>query len=716
VTTGLGPTQNGTPINITIDGSKLNGEHGYHATEKTIIRGERIINFKDGAGIFLDKGSDGSSIKGNIIGIDKDGKEQNNKYGVLISNSSDNWIGGWTKSVGEPPGNVISGNSYGIRIIGKDAKKNRVFGNLIGTNKDESSKVGNRTGVSIENAPENLIGGGKYAGNVISDNQWNGIFIFGEDARGNKVLGNLIGTDKDGEEKLGNGENGVDIALAPENEIGGKWDGAGNVISGNGDSGVTISEKSAKGNKVLGNLIGTDKDGEEKLGNGDNGVQIWDAPENVIGGVEKGAGNVISGNEKDGVEIWKEGAKGNKVLGNQIGTDKDGEEKLGNGKGGVDISNAPENVIGGVEKGAGNVISGNEFFGINIQRKYAKSNKVLGNLIGTDKDGEEKLGNGGSGVTIWGSPENVIGGEQKGAGNVISGNEGDGVNILKKGAKGNKVLGNLIGTDKDGEKKLGNGENGVDINSAPENVIGGAYSSRNYISGNFEHGVVIYGKSALKNKVQGNAIGILPSYKDAENGENGVRISRSASNNIIGEEEPKGHAAGNWIVTKNKSGVVVMGVLGRYPKRNAILSNNIRIVEIKSDKASQKAIGIDLGNNGPTYNDRFPYGSNSRQNYPVLDSTILNNKLAIKGSLNSRSGKAYTIQFFKGKCDPKKGELSYNFFDSTSVVTDEQGNGKFEYESESYGYVKVGDFISATATDPDGNTSEFSECIPVEEE
>ena len=89
----------------------------------------------------------------------------------------------------------------------------------------------------------------------------------------------------------------------------------------------------------------------------------------------------------------------------------------------------------------------------------------------------------------------------------------------------------------------------------------------------------------------------------------------------------------------------------------------------------------------------------------------------LKGSLNSIRGKTYTIQFFSGTCDPKKGELSYNFLYSTSVKTDQKGDAIIESESESYAsYVEVGDFISATATNPDGNTSEFSPCVPVEEE
>ena len=73
------------------------------------------------------------------------------------------------------------------------------------------------------------------------------------------MLGNFIGTDVSGTYAVANAE-GVKIALAPGNTIGGSVAGAGNLISGNA-TGVDIFNPAATGNVVFGNLIGTDSTG-----------------------------------------------------------------------------------------------------------------------------------------------------------------------------------------------------------------------------------------------------------------------------------------------------------------------------------------------------------------------------------------------------------------------------------------------------------------------
>jgi len=90
---------------------------------------------------------------------------------------------------------------------------------------------------------------------------------------------------------------------ASNNTIGGTEIGAGNVISGNQLSGVYIGLR-ANNNTVQGNLIGTDATGEGALGNGTDGISIFqDAVDNIIGGDEQGAGNIIAFNAEVGVLI-----------------------------------------------------------------------------------------------------------------------------------------------------------------------------------------------------------------------------------------------------------------------------------------------------------------------------------------------------------------------------------------------------------------------------
>ena len=129
---------------------------------------------------------------------------------------------------------------------------------------------------------------------------------------------------------------------------------------------MRIIGAASTGNQVLGNLIGTDVAGTADLGNLQDGVVIWDAPGNTIGSAQPGEGNVISGNATYGVRIVFEGASGNQVLGNLIGTDAAGATGLGNDQDGVVIWDAPDNTIGGGQPEEGNVISGNATYGVRI--------------------------------------------------------------------------------------------------------------------------------------------------------------------------------------------------------------------------------------------------------------------------------------------------------------------------------------------------------------
>jgi CSLREA domain-containing protein len=176
-----------------------------------------------------------------------------------------------------------------------------------------------------------------------------GILLEGSGATGNKVEGNFIGTDASGTLALPNVGNGVYISGAPSNSIGGPQAAQTNVISGNGQSGVEISDSEATANKVERNYIGTDASGTQDLGNSLDGVHIKDAPNNTIGGslFPNDGSNLISGNDSDGVAISGTGATGNRVLSNLIGLKASlNEVPLGNSGHGVHIDNASNSTIG----------------------------------------------------------------------------------------------------------------------------------------------------------------------------------------------------------------------------------------------------------------------------------------------------------------------------------------------------------------------------------
>src|SRR5215210_4238566 len=250
---------------------------------------------------------------------------------------------------------------------------------------------------------------------------------------------------------------GDDAALRIQLDGTNAWAAHGLVISGGSGSvvkGLVINRfgelgaihevfihNGARNNAIEGNFIGTDAAGTAVLGSSPTVVKIEYSPGNTIGGTTAGARNIISGNG-GGIEIVGPTAKNNKVEGNYIGTDATGTQDLGNFDG-VGISPAPDNTIGGTSAGAGNVISGNDGFGVDIGNSGATGDKVEGNFIGTTANGIDPLGNGFHGVGIYSVGDSTVGGTTSGAENVIAFNGGDGIKLGTCGPS-NGILSNSI--------------------------------------------------------------------------------------------------------------------------------------------------------------------------------------------------------------------------------------------------------------------------------
>ena len=197
----------------------------------------------------------------------------------------------------------------------------------------------------------NLIGGRTAAArNVVGPAFHGGVTLNGSN---NRVEGNFIGTDVTGTQRNHNRRAGV-FVTGDGNTIGGTAPGAGNVISGN-ERGVYLYEGS--GNVIQGNIMGLDVTGTQPLGNTAEAVLMTaGASGNLIGGTAPGAGNIMSASGT-GVSIFL-GSENNIVQGNKIGTLADGTTAAGNIVCGVFIaSNASNNLVGGSEAGAGNVIA-----------------------------------------------------------------------------------------------------------------------------------------------------------------------------------------------------------------------------------------------------------------------------------------------------------------------------------------------------------------------
>ena len=146
---------------------------------------------------------------------------------------------------------------------------------------------------------------------------------------------------------------------------------------------------------------------------------------------------------------------------------------------------------------------------------------------------------------------------------------------------------------------------------------------------------------------------------------------------------------------------------------NPILSNTI---------FSNGNLGIDLAPNfgpptpgGITPNDPgdADIGPNNYQNFPVLTSASVNGtNTSVLGTLNSTANTTFRIEFFANSAaDPSGNGEGQRFIGFANVTTDTSGNATLS--ATNLPAVDSGSFITATATDPNGNTSEFSNVAPL---
>jgi hypothetical protein len=680
---------------IWLNGSFGNQIGGSHASQGNLISGNGDV------GLYVLNGGS-NTIQGNFIGTKVSGTTAlaNENNGVSLANSPGNLVGG----TGPETRNVISGNQgSGVYLDGSGAIGNLIQGNYIGTHSNGNLAIPNAgDGVTISGARGNTVGGTNAgAGNLLSGNTQGGVGLNGPGADSNLIQGNFIGTSASGLAALGNNYSGITIFAGSSNLVGGTLPSARNIISANKLFGVYVTN--GAGNLIQGSFIGLDATGTNALGNAESGVALENASLNTVGGATAAARNVISGNTKDGIVIFGGAATGNLIQGNYIGPNVTGQAALTNKLSGVHVQ-SQGNTIGGVLGAGGNLISGNGQDGILLDGGSAANNTVEGNLVGTSAGGTAGLGNGRAGIGIAGAPRNIIGGTITGAGNVLSANGDAGIYLVASGATGNLIQGNTIGADLTGTLPLGNTSEGIYVERAPTNVIGGALSGAgNLISANNVQGILL--TNASWNLIQGNLIGTkADGLSDLGNVFHGVELQAGANNNTIGG----GTGAGNRIAFSKP---INAGVRVRNGStNNAILGNAI---------FSNGALGIDLGagaNGTYGFNTNVPCnttgGANMAQNYPVLTQAVSGNGTGVRGTLNSRRNRAFLLQFFANStCDASGYGEGQTYLGQTSVVTSNDCNTSFLVSFATP--LPAGYVITATATDSANNTSEFSPCIPV---
>jgi parallel beta-helix repeat protein len=388
-----------------------------------------------------------------------------------------------------------------------------------------------------------------------------------------------------------------------------------------------------------------------------------------------------------GVQIESDG---NHLEGCFIGTDPTGTIAVPNGTGVVMTSGVSGNVIGGSAAGAGNLISGNT---VGIQSTGGGANVIQGNLIGLSITGNSAIPNG-RGISLTGTTGFLIGGPDPGQGNVVSGSTGEGIFVIN--GSGCTIQGNRIGTNAAGMETLPN-EYGIYATVHTALVIGGDFKAGegNLISGNLVDGAYIGTVGAV---VKGNTIGTDPTATEPlGNGRAGIYLSVEATDALVG-----GVAAGEAnAIAWNQSGVFNAGV------RNAIRANPIFF---------NQHLGIDNFPDGVTENDPGDgdTGSNLLQNYPFISSVDYGaTTLTVHGILKSSPNTTFDVDVFESpSCTPRPRQLlqSAYYLGSSQVTTDGAGDVSLNLVVNDSNAATQPP-ISLTVTDPNGNTSEFSQNV-----
>lgn len=678
---------------------ETHNQHAFQNTTDTIrfdvpLEGAIVIkpamSFQDISGqLFIDGLSQSGSFNKPLIEIDGTGAgTSTNGFTIVgdctIRGLSIHSFAGW---------GVI------IRATGGTADNNFVGYNYIGTDATGTINKGNGSGGVLITASFSAVSN-TISNNQITGNNGPGIEISGGGgypftfASNNRIAGNTIGG-----MFPNNGEGVLIHDGARQNQV------ENNTIVINKKDGVRISGSNTDSNVVFDNRIGIQ--GNAAAANEKNGVAIDSgAQNNVIGGAPQMNffySNTISGNLENGILITGSGTNNNMIKANAIGTNSNGDMAVPNQNNGVLIENGANLTMVG-ETNFLNLISGNIENGVMITGNGTNNNQVKFNYIGTDDQGNQPIGNGQNGVDIEaGAMFNVIGENLVGNSfNIISGNGENGVVITGSGTDNNSVGQNFIGTNTFGTAAVPNRMNGIFIqDKAKTNKIGvgiGESKFANTISGNVENGVLIAGNGTDSNEIRYNTIGsaALP------NQQNGVFIQDGASGNQLRALNISGNM-GNGIV-----------ITGEVSIRNRIFNCFVY---------NNTLLGIDLGNDGVTPNDEgpsdlLPYdidtGPNELQNFPDLSEAILgaNGNTTIKGILKSTPNTMFALEFLSNTaCDPSGyGEGEGNEVHADAVTTNATGDGPFTIQFEG---LAVGDIITSTATDPDGNTSEYSKCLAV---
>ncbi|MFB6231057.1 MAG: T9SS type A sorting domain-containing protein, partial [Salinibacter sp.] len=602
--------------------------------------------------------------------------------------------------------------------------------------------------------------------NVISGNQRAGIVVGNADGsvnatgltNGNDITDNIIGlAASDSSTAKGNGGSGIRIEDGTNNTIGGVGQdflgndvSLGNIVSANGSAGIVVE---SNGNLLRNNFVGTTFDGDSGRGNGTDGIAL-SGDNNTVdaeGFFLFPFVTVISGNDKQGIDVGgsNNSADGTTIEDAIIGLNSAADKKLPNGdgtaSGGIVCRRSTGTSTSDITKVRNNVVAGNNGEGVRITDECYGWD-LIDNFIGTNRNLASGLGNSVDGIQATANlPTLAVSIFDE---NVIVANGQDGIEIA---GSFYDVTDNYIGVAPDGTK-LGNGRHGILLDGTAGTAVEGVFIGKtnnslgdgsvagtstptgegNVIGANGADGILMQGDAA-NNVFEENYIGTTPEDANVGNGgtaDDGIRIvgdGSSSTGHVIGYEygasfsspDPSDGGQGNVIAYNGGDGIS----LGSSES-----STDVRGVSVRGNVTYQNGgdtpqLGIDLGNSGVTSNDGgdTDSGPNGLQNSPEVTSVShddSNNEVTIEYEINTNdTGSNYPLRVDFYVADTESSGEGKRYLGSQDYRAANQTN-QIIFNLDNYSGVSSSDYFVATATDANGNTSEFfgppGEQLPVE--
>ncbi len=407
----------------------------------------------------------------------------------------------------------------------------------------------------------------------------------------------------------------------------------------------TTGEAPAANNRIIGNFIGINAAGESPyttrgVEEDAFGIHVRNGATNtLIGSPAPADRNVVSGNAHDGIFVIDIGTDGTRIVNNIVGLDPSGKRRVRNWGDAIDLNFGVQNtVIGGLQPGERNVISGNQGEGIEISHNTTtRANFVMGNFIGTDLAGK----NSAPSVTL---------------------NTGFGISLE------DKASGNTIGPD---NIIANNGTGGIYVSGIADNptpgLVPGALAEPQ-------------AEVADRNRITSNSIGL---DVDGAPARNGFLPGVSGDGIWLNTNTQRAVVEGNEIAYNTGAGVRIVGPTTDFNRvsRNTFRSNGGLAIDIGAAGVNGTA---ECSGEGPNQCVRAPVFTRLQAGRAVGTACP---GCSVEVYLTSRSGDA-----------SGEGEVYL-------LVVRADSTGLWEAAVPASAQNRV---LTATATDRSGNTSEFS--------